>query len=162
MTAFCSRSYGAETTPLMNRSFFPADAHALIYRTAPSVTMSARQRTPSWKLQFERRSPLRNEPLMGWTEDDDPLALVELSFPSAEAAIAYAGRQGLRYTVLGSQDKAPPDIALTGTATRPVFANRPHGVRANIARALSCLKRITSETLRTSAFGWPTPCTSTL
>ena len=34
---------------------------------------------------------------MGWTEDDDPLAKVELSFPSAEAAIAYARRQGLQY-----------------------------------------------------------------
>src|SRR4051794_1766088 len=35
---------------------------------------------------------------MGWTGDDDTLALVELSFPSAEAAIAYARRQGLQYT----------------------------------------------------------------
>jgi hypothetical protein len=120
MTAFCSRSCVAETVPLITKSTFPADAHALIYRTTPSVTMSARKPTSSWTLQFERRSPLGIEPLMGWTEDDDPLALVELSFPSAEAAIAYARRQGLRFTVLGSQaqDKRPPDIAPTGKAMR--------------------------------------------
>ena len=38
---------------------------------------------------------------MGWTGDDDTLAQVELSFPSAEAAIAYARRQNLQYTVQG-------------------------------------------------------------
>jgi hypothetical protein len=38
---------------------------------------------------------------MGWSSSDDPLAQVELSFPSADAAIAYARRQGLPSTVLG-------------------------------------------------------------
>jgi ETC complex I subunit conserved region len=88
-------------------SVFPDDAHALIYWPAHSVTMSAPKRKHQWKLQFERRSPQRLEPLMGWTEGDDPLTLVELSFPSVEAAIAYARRQGLRYTVLGSPGPNP-------------------------------------------------------
>lgn len=38
---------------------------------------------------------------MGWTEGDDTLTQVELSFPSAESAVAYARRQGLRYSVRG-------------------------------------------------------------
>jgi hypothetical protein len=94
--------------PPITRSIFPADAHALIYKPAYSVMMSAPKRAPQWKLRFERRSSLRIEPLMGWTEDGDPLAQVELSFPSAEAAVAYARRQGLRYTVLGPLGPEPP------------------------------------------------------
>ncbi|AMA59457.1 hypothetical protein BCCGELA001_26430 [Bradyrhizobium sp. CCGE-LA001] len=80
---------------------FPADAHALIFEAATSVMTSAVRRRRPWKLLFERRSALRIEPLMGWTEDDDPLAQVELSFPSADAAVGYARCQGLDYTVLG-------------------------------------------------------------
>jgi hypothetical protein len=97
----------------VTRSVFPADAHALIFRPAHLVTMSAPRRKHQWKLQFERRSPLRLEPLMGWTEDDDPLTQVELSFDSAEAAVAYARRQGLQYTVLGPPGYDPeiPPVA---------------------------------------------------
>ena len=82
------------------RSAFPADAQVVIYKVAPSVMTSAPRRKAEWKLKFERRTPLRIEPLMGWTEDDDPLAQLELSFPSAEAAIAYARTQGLQYILL--------------------------------------------------------------
>ena len=108
----------------VTRSVFPDDAHALIYRPAHSVTMSAPRRKHQWKLQFERRSPQRIEPLMGWTEDDDPLTQVELSFPSAEAAIAYARRQGLRYTVLGSPGPTPqiPPAANTDTPSKLLSA----------------------------------------
>jgi hypothetical protein len=86
----------------LTRSVFPADAQATIYKTAPSPMTSGRTRAQRWTLRFfERRSAPYIEPLMGWTGDDDPLAQVELSFPSAEAAIAYARRQGLPYTVQG-------------------------------------------------------------
>src|SRR4051812_48205920 len=92
-----------QTVPKMpvTRSVFPRDALAVIYKPAPSPMTSGRAHTAQWKLRFERRSPPCIEPLMGWTGDDDPLAQVELSFPSAEAAIAYARRQGLPYTVQG-------------------------------------------------------------
>jgi NADH dehydrogenase ubiquinone Fe-S protein 4 len=85
----------------LTRSVFPADAQATIYKAAPSPMTSGRTRAQRWNLRFERRSPPYIEPLMGWTGDDDTLAEVELSFPSAEAAIAYARRQGLQYTVQG-------------------------------------------------------------
>jgi NADH dehydrogenase ubiquinone Fe-S protein 4 len=52
-----------------------------------------------WKLRFERRSPPFIEFLMGWTGGDDVLAQVELTFPSAQAAISYARRQGLAFIV---------------------------------------------------------------
>ncbi|WP_407183339.1 NADH dehydrogenase ubiquinone Fe-S protein 4 [Bradyrhizobium centrosematis] len=92
-------------------SVLPADAHAIISRASPSTLTTARPRKEQWKLRFERRSPLRCEPLMGWTEDDDPLAQVELTFPSAEAAMAYARRQGLQYSIIGSIAH-PPQLQL--------------------------------------------------
>src|SRR5207247_9848760 len=44
------------------------------------------------------------EPLMGWTGCDDTLSQVELTFPSAAAAVAYARRQGLRCLLQGADD----------------------------------------------------------
>jgi hypothetical protein len=87
--------------PPVTQSVFPADAQATIYKTAPSPMTSGRACAQQWKLRFERRSAPYIEPLMGWTGDDDTLAQVELSFPSAESAIAYARRQGLQHTVQG-------------------------------------------------------------
>jgi hypothetical protein len=90
---------------------FPDDAHAVIYKPGRSAMTSGKGRTRDWKLRFERRTPPIIEPLMGWTEGDDTLSQIELSFPSAEAAIAYARRQGLRYSVQGMSDREPPQIA---------------------------------------------------
>jgi ETC complex I subunit conserved region len=64
----------AETTAPITRSLFPVDAQAVIYKAARSTMMSAPKRKDEWKLRFERRTALLIEPLMGWTEDDDPLA----------------------------------------------------------------------------------------
>jgi hypothetical protein len=96
---------------------FPKDAHAVIYRPARSVMTSGKARTREWKLRFDRRTPPMIEPLMGWTEADDTLPQVELSFPSAEAAIAYARRQGLQYTVQGGQSRKP-DIRIVSATTQ--------------------------------------------
>jgi hypothetical protein len=53
---------------------------------------------------FGPRSRPLIEPLMGWTGCDDTLSQVELTFPSAAAAIAYARRQGLRYLLQGEEN----------------------------------------------------------
>jgi hypothetical protein len=37
---------------------------------------------------------------MGWIGGEDTLTQVELTFPSVQAAIAYARKQGLQYTVI--------------------------------------------------------------
>ena len=134
MTDFCTRSSAAETAPLVTKSIFPDDAHALIYRATPSVMMSARKRRSSWKLQFDRHLPLRIEPLMGWTEDGEPLAQVELSFASAEAAIAYARRQGLRYTVLDAPHSAPAPPRRIASRQWPDQRARPRNTAVGHAR----------------------------
>jgi ETC complex I subunit conserved region len=58
-----------------------------------------------WRLIFDRRSAPYVEPLMGWTGNDDPLAAVELSFPTLRAAVDYAERQGLPYVVQDSWEQ---------------------------------------------------------
>jgi ETC complex I subunit conserved region len=138
----------AETTAPITRSLFPVDAQAVIYKPARSTMMSAPKRKEEWRLQFERRTPLRIEPLMGWTEDDYPLAQVEMSFRSAEAAIAYARRQGLQYIVVGSPSDDPQG--------RPV-ANKDAVVRQQISdtdprrRKLEWLERALQPNLMVSS-----------
>jgi DNA-directed RNA polymerase omega subunit len=80
-------------------SVFPHDAVARIYRPARSPMTSGKARTKEWMLRFDPRTPPFIEPLMGWTASDDTLTQVELTFPTREAAIAYAERQGFAYVV---------------------------------------------------------------
>src|SRR6202022_4983048 len=103
------------------RSVFPDDALAVIYKPARSVTTSGKARTRDWKLRFEPRSRPFIEPLMGWTGCDDTLSQVELTFPSAAAAVAYARRQGLHYIPQGGDN---PD-ARPGSNARGANPNSP-------------------------------------
>ncbi|WP_249734797.1 NADH dehydrogenase ubiquinone Fe-S protein 4 [Bradyrhizobium sp. sGM-13] len=66
---------------------------------------SGKAGTEGWRLTFERRSAPYVEPLMGWTGDDDPLAIVELSFPTLRSAIRYAERQKLPYVVEATEEQ---------------------------------------------------------
>jgi hypothetical protein len=99
-----------DTVPFAQRSF-PPDAMATIYRPARSAMTSGKANTRRWKLRFEPRTASFLEPLMGWTGGTDTLSKVELDFPSAEAAVAYAKRQGLNFVVQGpaeaTQDRCP-------------------------------------------------------
>lgn len=85
------------------RSVFPDGATARIYQPCRSAMTSAKPRK-DWRLVFERRTAPFIEPLMGYTGGRDTLTQVELNFPTLEAAIRYAERQGLNYVV----QAAPP------------------------------------------------------
>ena len=94
---------------LERHSAFPAEAVAYIYKPAPSPMTSAKAASKTWRLRFERRTPPFIEPLMGYTGGDDTLTQVQLSFPSLNAAIRYAERNGLTYQVaphVKNQDEA--------------------------------------------------------
>jgi ETC complex I subunit-like protein len=80
-------------------SSFPDDARAIIRCPAPSVMSAGRRGATEWVLEFEPRARPFVEPLMGWVGGADPLSQVRLRFPSREAAIAYARRQGLAFEV---------------------------------------------------------------
>lgn len=97
---------GESPTPLLGEempvpmvSTFPPGAVAVIYRPSRSAMTSGSANRRKWKLRFERRSPPLIEPLMGWTGGEEPLAQIEMTFPSAQAAIAYARHQGLEFVL---------------------------------------------------------------
>jgi len=86
---------------------FPPDARALIHRPARSAMTSGWAKSCDWVLEFEPRAPEFREPLMGWIGGTDPLRQVRLRFPSRDAAIAYARREGLPFTVCEPQEPPP-------------------------------------------------------
>lgn len=53
----------------------------------------------AWVIEFEPQQVPTSEPLMDWTSSRDPLQQVRLTFPSRDQAVAFAERQGWRYTV---------------------------------------------------------------
>lgn len=79
-------------------SVIPDDVTALIYRPSRSAMTSAPARN-RWCLVFERQMPSYLEPLMGWTGSDETQHQVSLQFPTLQAAVRYAERQGFRYGI---------------------------------------------------------------
>jgi hypothetical protein len=82
----------------LSRPAFPSGTVARIHRPCRSA-MSSGPARPDWRLEFEPRCPPVLDPLMGWTGSRDPLRQVSLSFPTLDAALSYAERQGLRAVV---------------------------------------------------------------
>jgi hypothetical protein len=72
---------------------------ARIYRTPKSAMQSGRARTHAWTLQFEPAGQKRIDPLTGWTGSGDTNGQLRLTFPTAEAAAAYAEAKGIPYEV---------------------------------------------------------------
>jgi|TARA_B100000315_G_scaffold237689_1_gene254708 hypothetical protein len=72
---------------------------ARIYQPAKTAMQSGRAKTGGWLLEFEPASARQLDPLMGWTSSDDSASQVRLSFDSRQAAVDFAERQGLDYSV---------------------------------------------------------------
>lgn len=70
-----------------------------IYKPARNAMQSGKAKTEQWLLEYEQVAPRTAEPLMGWTSSVDTRQQVKLAFDTKEAAIAYAERKGLPYTV---------------------------------------------------------------
>ena len=58
---------------------------------------SGKARAEEWVLQFESSSPIRPDPLTGWSGGSDTQSQVTLTFPTLEAAKAYAEREGIAF-----------------------------------------------------------------
>ncbi len=58
------------------------------------TTQSGKAKAGSWLLEFERVSPMRADPLTGWSGSGDTNTQVRLTFDSKDEAIAYAARKG--------------------------------------------------------------------
>jgi len=60
---------------------------------------SGMRNTRSWILEYVPTEQRQIDPLMGWTGSGDTSRQVRLRFDSQEAAVEYAERNGLAYTV---------------------------------------------------------------
>ena len=79
---------------------------ARIYQIPKNAMQSGRARTNGWMLEFEREDAQRPDPLTGWAGSGDTRDQVQLTFPTLEAARAYAGREGLSaHIVAGAERK---------------------------------------------------------
>jgi ETC complex I subunit conserved region len=72
---------------------------ARIYRPAKTATQSGRAKTREWVLEMEPKSPKEADPLCGWIGSDDTEQQIRIDFPTKEAAVAFAKREGLEYRV---------------------------------------------------------------
>ena len=77
---------------------------ARIFQRLKSSMQSGRANTDRWQLEFEPAEPKRADPLTGWAGSGDVREQVRLSFPTAEAAVAYAEKQGWDHVLLPAQD----------------------------------------------------------
>lgn len=81
-------------------------AHARIYQRTKNAMQSGRARTDEWVLEYEPAEPKRPDPLTGWAGSGDTRGQVRLSFPTLEAAKAYADRNGITaHVVAGDRRK---------------------------------------------------------
>ena len=86
---------------------------ARIYQRYKNAMQSGKARTDEWVLEFESARPKRPDPLTGWSGGAHPQEQVKLSFPTLDAAKAYAEREGVDYHVVPA---APPKLKLQAYA----------------------------------------------
>lgn len=70
---------------------------ARLFQREKNAMQSGKARTGEWLLEFESASKRRADPLTGWSGGGDTQAQVTLTFPTLEAAKAYAERHGIDY-----------------------------------------------------------------
>jgi hypothetical protein len=74
-------------------------ARVRIYRPSKTAMQSGTAKTHRWILEYEPASRREPDPLMGWASAGDTLNEVHLKFESLDAAVAFAKKRGLDYTV---------------------------------------------------------------
>ncbi len=73
---------------------------ARLYERYRNAMQSGKARTGEWVLEFESRAAKRPDPLTGWSGGADTQEQVKLTFPTLEAAKAYAEREGVHYHIV--------------------------------------------------------------
>lgn len=81
-------------------------AAARIYQRQKNAMQSGKATAGQWVLEFESSAPQRPDPLTGWAGGADTVQQLRLTFPTLEAAKAYAAREGIDVHVIpASQPK---------------------------------------------------------
>ena len=68
---------------------------ARIYQQPKHAMQSGKAHTDDWVLEFEQSEARFADPLMGWTGSSDTQSQVRLTFPTKDAAKAYADKHGI-------------------------------------------------------------------
>ncbi len=79
---------------------------AIIYQQPKSAMQSGKAKTDVWVLEFEQSEARKADPLMGWTGSGDTQSQVKLTFPSKDAAKAYAAKYGITVRVHATPAKS--------------------------------------------------------
>lgn len=78
---------------------------ARIFQRFKNAMQSGRAHTSIWVLEFQPASAKRPDPLTGWAGSDDTREQVKMTFPTLEAAKAYAEREGIAYHVVPAPER---------------------------------------------------------
>ncbi|UIJ45782.1 ETC complex I subunit [Sphingomonas cannabina] len=78
---------------------------ARIYQRPKNAMQSGRFRTDRWVLEFEPAEAQRPDPLTGWAGSSDTRNQLRLNFPTLEAAVDYAKREGIAYHVVPAPER---------------------------------------------------------
>jgi hypothetical protein len=70
-------------------------AQARIFQRIKNSMQSGRARVGQWVLEFEPAEAKQPDPLTGWAGSGDTRGQVRLTFPTLDAAQAYAAREGI-------------------------------------------------------------------
>ena len=70
-------------------------SHARIFQKPKNAMQSGRAGTDQWLLEFQPSEAKRPDPLTGWAGSGDTRGQISLSFPTCDAAKAYADRNGI-------------------------------------------------------------------
>ena len=78
---------------------------ARIIQKSKNAMQSGRYGTGQWLIEFNPVDAQRPDPLMGWAGSADTRRQLNLSFPTLDAAEAYARKNGISYTVIPASPK---------------------------------------------------------
>ena len=78
---------------------------ARIYQIQKNALQSGKALTHKWVLEYAPAEAKKADPLTGWAGSGDTQQQLKLSFPSQEAAVAYAEKKGVAYTVITTPPK---------------------------------------------------------
>ena len=78
---------------------------ARIYKPARTATQSGTANTRKWVLEFAQAEAKMPDPLTGWAGSGDTQSQVKLTFATQDAAIAYADKYGIAYTLIPTPPK---------------------------------------------------------
>ena len=78
---------------------------ARIYQNPRNAMQSGKALTDKWVLEFEPAEARKPDPLTGWAGSGDTQRQVKLTFPTADAAKAYADKYGIAYAMAATPHK---------------------------------------------------------